>query len=240
MEADQPKRFGTIFTKNIAISSNTKLFRLDFKKGESFNFLAGQFVMIARKTEEGKEVKRAYSFCSPPYEKGYTEYCVKIVSGGAISEWFDKLPLNTEVEIIGPYGKFVVTDFSKDILMIAAGTGIAPFRGMIKQLLHDGFNKKIHLLYGFHSEHDYLFRKEIEQLAAMHKNLIVRPTASIPENPSAWKFDTGRVISIVPKYIKDTNFSTFVCGPPPMVKDTVNELKNIGFNEKGIHLDVWG
>src|SRR3989344_3039867 len=116
MEADQPKRFGTIFTKNIAISSNTKLFRLDFKKGESFNFLAGQFVMIARKTEEGKEVKRAYSFCSPPYEKGYTEYCVKIVSGGAISEWFDKLPLNTEVEIIGPYGKFVVTDFSKDIL----------------------------------------------------------------------------------------------------------------------------
>ncbi len=240
MPADEPKRFTTILTKNIPLSPNTKLFRLDFKKSDGFNFLAGQFIMIARKTEEGKEVKRAYSISSPPYEKGYTEYCVKIVPNGAISEWLDKLPLKTQIEIIGPYGKFVVSDFSRDILMIAAGTGIAPFRGMIKQLLHDNFKKIIHLLYGFHSEHDYLFRNEIEQLAAQHKNLIVRPTASTPSNPQKWKFDTGRVTAIVPKYIKDTNFNTFVCGPPPMVKDTVNELKNIGFNEKEIRLDVWG
>lgn len=236
----EPKRVTAILSKNEWLSSNTKLFRLDFQPGQSFDFAPGQFAMIAIKDETGKENKRAYSFASPAYEKNYTEYCIKIVPNGAISSRLDKMPIGAKVDIIGPYGKFVVSDFGKDILMIAAGTGIAPFRSMIKQLLHDGFKKKIQLLYGFHAEEDYLFKDELEEFARKYPNFTMNIAASTPENPAAWQHDTGRVTSIVPKYVKDKNLKAFICGPPAMVKDTVEELKKIGYNEKEIHLDVWG
>ncbi len=239
-KADAPKRFTTTLTKNEFISPNTKLFRLDFKPGEGFNYLAGQFAMISLKDPTGKEVKRAYSFASAPFEKGHTDYCIKIVPGGAVSDPLSKMPLGSAVEIIAPYGKFVVSDFDRDLLMIAAGTGIAPFRGMIKQLLHDGFKRTIILLYGFHSEKDYLFRDELESLARKNPNLIIYPTASTPSDPAKWRFDVGRVNTIVEKYVSDANFNTFVCGPPAMVKDTVAELKKANFEDKQIHLDVWG
>ena len=80
MDADQPKRFTTLLTRNEFLSSNTKLFRLDFKPNEGFNFLAGQFAMIAIKDKTGKENKRAYSFASPPFEKGYTEFWEKDIN----------------------------------------------------------------------------------------------------------------------------------------------------------------
>ena len=54
MDADQPKRFTTLLTRNEFLSSNTKLFRLDFKPNEGFNFLAGQFAMIAIKDKTGR------------------------------------------------------------------------------------------------------------------------------------------------------------------------------------------
>ncbi|HIJ97690.1 TPA: hypothetical protein H1012_01705 [archaeon] len=236
----ETKRLTTILSKNEFLSPNTKLFRFDFQKGESYDFIPGQFVMIAIKDETGKEHKRAYSYASPAFEKGYTEYCIKIVPQGALSPRLSAMPIGAQVDLIGPYGKFVVSGLEHDLLFIAAGTGIAPFRAMIKQLLHDGFKKKIHLLYGFHSEEDYMFKDELESLAKSYPNLILRITASAPEKPGDWMHDTGRVTSIVPKYVKDKNLKAFICGPPAMVKDTVEELKKIGYNEKEIHLDVWG
>ena len=113
-------------------------------------------------------------------------------------------------------------------------------RESLKVRVQSGFKKKIHLLYGFHAEEDYMFKTEIEALANQHPNLILHITASAPKNPAEWKHDTGRVPSIVPKYVKDKNLKAFICGPPLMVKDTVAELVKIGYNEKEIHLDVWG
>ena len=120
-----------------------KDFLIRLAKPRGFMFEAGQFVMVHVNNE-----KRAFSVASPP-SYDFLELLIKKHSTGKVSSVLYKLKEGDKVNISGPYGKFRIKRIgNKEIIFVAGGTGLAPFRGMIYSALEKNPNKKITLIFG--------------------------------------------------------------------------------------------
>ncbi len=95
---------------------------------------------------------------------------------GVCSNYLCDLQPGDEVEVTGPSGKRMLlpTDpNAHDFLFVATGTGIAPFRGMLLELLENNappVTSEIHLLMGAPYTTDLIYDDLFVKLAATHPN----------------------------------------------------------------------
>lgn len=82
-----------------------------------------------------------------------------------------------EVAIAGPFGKTLLLpeDPKANLVLVATGTGIAPFRGFLRRLFAGGvtWSGQVRLYAGARSAADLLYREELEALQAAHPNFRV-------------------------------------------------------------------
>lgn len=102
--------------------------------GPDVDFLAGQYVGLTY-----NNVPRAYSIANSPSEDEL-EICVRRVPGGALSpQLCDNLTVGDSLTVRGPYGDLVLQDHSsRDMVFLATGTGVAPFKAMIDYIFETG------------------------------------------------------------------------------------------------------
>ena len=102
---------------------------------EPLNFKAGQFVNLSFK--EGEELlRKPYSIASVDTHSDKIELCIKLVEGGKLTPVLFEKEVGFEVEIMGALGLFTLENLEKDkVVFIATGTGIAPFRPMLDEVL---------------------------------------------------------------------------------------------------------
>ena len=137
---------------------------------EDFKFIPGQYISFIME-KDNKKLRRPYSISSSPSEKGYVDLCIKIVENGLASEMINEMQVNDKIDVLGPLGDFTLKNKDKDLIFISSGSGIGPFRSMIKDLLENNFKYKITLLTGYRSEEDILYDNEFLQLSEKHENL---------------------------------------------------------------------
>lgn len=223
------------------LSPDVGLYRFKLVE-QKFSYLPGQFVMVS---VGWNAEKRPFSIASPPFAETI-DLCMKIIPNGAVSGKLESADQNTEVLLEGPYGRFTLEPEKiaqdqniKEIIFIAGGTGIAPLRSMIQALLKiPNPSLKVWLFFRFRSEENFLFRNELEALAKQHKNFKLVPSVSNP--PPGWKFETERIHSIIDRYVTDkTHNKMYICGPPPMIKDTLDALLAKGFKKENILREAW-
>ena len=144
-------------------------------------------------------------------------------------------PTNTEyMEFSGkPFP--VDTEFAgKNLLFIAGGVGLAPLRSVINYCRHyrDRYGK-IDIVYGSRSKDDLLDYKEIIDEWANDTGVDVHLTIDNPQE--GWDGHVG----FVPNYVKelgfDTNKTAVLCGPPIMIKFTLDGLYSLGFDKTQIY-----
>src|ERR1700727_330357 len=92
-----------------------------------FEFTPGQFVSFSDHVN-GRIITRAYSIASPPVGGNRFELCLNVVEDGAFTPHLFKLIPGEAVNMPAPLGTFTLPNPSRDTLLIATGTGIAPFR----------------------------------------------------------------------------------------------------------------
>ena len=165
----------TTITKIEELAGDVRHFEIEFPKNKWIDFKAGQFILV-HKPEEDKVIPKPYSIASPPYQKGKMDLCIKKVEGGLVSTWFFTLKEGDSLDVSGPFGHFVVKE--GDAVFAATGTGIAPLRSMIKDMLQSGFQNNAWLLFGNRYETDVLYKDEFEALAEQHKNFHFIPIIS--------------------------------------------------------------
>jgi ferredoxin--NADP+ reductase len=96
---------------------------------------------------------------------------------GVASNYLCNLNVGDEVKITGPQGKRFLLPVDKnahDYIFLATGTGIAPFRGMLMELLEGPrgpVGSQIHLIMGSPFSTDLLYDEELRALSARHPNL---------------------------------------------------------------------
>jgi ferredoxin--NADP+ reductase len=149
-----------IITYIRVLKEDLGIFRVKPENGSIPNFKAGQFVLLGLpvKSDGGKMVQRAYSLASPPQQKKYFEFYVrwarKPVPGKLTTELFEK-KTGDEIFWRNPTGPFGIVDERPDgspdtrrIVMVAGGTGLAPFISYTLHLKAIGDKREIVLLHG--------------------------------------------------------------------------------------------
>jgi NAD(P)H-flavin reductase len=219
------------------LAYNVKSFRLRLAEPKAMPFEAGQFI-IMHVPKDGSTVKRAYSIASPPHEAGVVELCIQHVDGGIASTYFWKLTEGAPVTVSGPHGKFLLkqpVDYQP--VFMGTGTGVAPFRSMIKHLYHQGVSTEMWLLFGCRYEHTLLYEAEFRALASMRRGFHYVPTVS---RPKEWKGETGHIQETFRKHITDfSNKEIWICGWMEIVKSIVRDLESYGVPPAQIHYEEW-
>lgn len=198
-------------------------------KADKFNFKAGQFVMLTLKID-GKDVRRAYSISTSPSDKGYFEVTSK--KYGVFSTYLDeKIKIGDKITVNGPHGLFTYDDNCKKIVGIAAGTGIAPIRSLIKYGIEN--KKEIKLIFSVKTDKDIIYEKEIEE---WNKNKNFKSKINLTQEGGK-RVDLDFLRSNL-KFDDKTLF--YICGPQAMVKYTVEMLKELNIKENKIKTERFG
>src|SRR5579859_6892502 len=108
------------------------VFDLTARQRDRFAYRPGQFLTLRLPTPEGP-VARCYSLASSPHTDPLPKVTVKRVVGGAGSNWIcDNVRPGTELDVLEPAGVFTPGSLDEDLLLVAAGSGIAPIMGIAK------------------------------------------------------------------------------------------------------------
>lgn len=222
-----------------------RLIKLRLPPDVKFEYKAGQFVMLAI---DGFTLKSnphglkwtSYSLASSPHQQGMLEFCIKIKETGGFTQFLrDNLRLGSKIHVRGPYGNFTNKNPQKRIVMVAAGSGIAPIISMLRWLLHVENESEITMIYGFRNANLFVFREELEQNAKTHNNFTLITTASRPD--AKWQGRKGYVQASLKDLKIDEPQATqaFICGLPLMVEEVKKVFLEKGLPLSNVHIEQW-
>ncbi len=205
-----------------------------------FDFTPGQFVSFTAEIA-GKRITRAYTIASPPEPHRVAlcrfELCLNLAPDGLFSHLLFGMQSGEMVEMRPPLGTFVLRQPPRDSLFIATGTGIAPFRSMLRAHLNAD-SPQFTLLYGARYESHLMYRAEFEDLAARFPRFRFWPTLSRPE--AGWTGRTGHVQQHLEEALDGRrDLDVYLCGLKLMVDDVRARLKTGGFDRKQIFYEKY-
>ncbi|HKW88071.1 MAG TPA: FAD-binding oxidoreductase [Candidatus Acidoferrales bacterium] len=236
-----PREFRAELNRVVELAPATKHLEWKIVEGGGFDFYAGQFVSL-EVPRNGSEEARPYSIASAPQGNARFDLCLNRVEGGYVSNYLCDLSAGAKLSFNGPHGSFVVSKpMEQDVVFIATGTGIAPIRGMLADLLNQDseLTHEAWLLFGVRFPHTILYCGEFEALAAKHPRFHFVPTLSRP--PQGWKGKTGYVQEQLRKiFTGRKDFKAYICGLKAMVDEARFILKEeFGLDRKQIRFEKY-
>ncbi len=217
-------------TKIIAKKYLTRdVIELSFSIPETFDFQAGQFVMLRMKNADIYKFK-SYSVLSPPTQKGKLDLCIKIIDGGFASEAFKSIEVGETLTIRGPFGQFTFKDKAPEAWFIGTGTGVAPFYCMLKEYLPKS-EKKFRLIFGVRKKEDLFYHEDFQEMEKVYPSFLYWPTLSQGE----WEGYSGRVQKHLGEDLQNKDF--YICGLKEMVLETQEYLLKRGVSPEHIHFE---
>ncbi len=212
------------------LAPNTRHFCFEVPELDRFTFVPGQFVSFKGVLNE-IEYTRAYSLAAAPDGNRF-ELCLNLVPDGVFSAHLFELSPGAALEIIPPLGYFTLRSRSRDSVMIATGTGIAPYRAMLQSSLHE-ITGRTTLLFGTRYEEGILYQEEWAEFEQRYNNFSFWATVTRPKPD--WTGRSGRVQQHLEEALAGrTDVDVYLCGLAEMVDDVRRLLKQKGFDRKQI------
>ena len=204
---------------------------------DAFNFTPGQFVSIQQPKSDGKTHTRAYSLASMPRAGATFDLCLNRVEQGFLSNWLCDLEEGATVQLHGPHGMFTLREPKQDAVLIATGTGIAPFRGIVHWLFQQPERNQGHeywLVYGTRYESGLYYRDEFLAIEKAYPNFHYLPTLS--RGSDEWPGLRGYVQDHVREIVGERlDLRAYICGLHQMVDANRKLLKEeLGWDRKQI------
>ena len=195
-------------------------------------FLPGQYVNLA---VPGSTQARAYSFSSPPNGTELS-FLIRDVPGGLMSGYMRaQAQPGDALRFTGPYGSFYLRPVVRPVLMLAGGTGLAPFLSMLQWLRVNPPAQPIRLAYGVNTEADLV---ELAQLDALKAALPDFDYFTVVVDPAGGHPRTGYVTAhLNAGHLHGGEVDIYVCGPPPMVEGVRLWIAQAGVAPKSFHYE---
>lgn len=225
--------------------------RLD---GAPTPFRPGQWVSVAVPVGSS-ELWRAYSIASPESPATRIEILVSRIPIGLVSEALHGLSAGARLRMSDPGGTFRLADdhgaprppgrsapgaaFPPAAVFAATGTGIAPYRSMIRAALALP-GGPVTLVHGVRAEEDLLFRGEWEALERREPRFRYRPTLS--RGGADWAGRTGYVGPYVLEALAEHDADgrtadIYLCGLRRMTDTLAHRLRELGRPRERIHVE---
>lgn len=221
-----------------------------------FNFTPGQFAvagLLGREprvpeaddedppAEPGKLIRRAYSIASSSVERHYVEFYVNLITSGALTPRLFALPYGGRLFMSArASGQFTIDRVApgKALVLIATGTGLAPYISMLRTMLVHDTQRPFVVLHGARYSWDLGYRGELESLARIRANLTYIPSITRPHEDPHFRGHTGRIQMLLEQGIIETlsgvpldpaRADVFLCGNPEMIRSVKELLLPHGF-----------
>ncbi len=170
---------------------------------------------------------------SPPSQKEFLQFSV--MRTGEVTEALHKLAAGDKVGVRGPLGNCFPREEwkGKDIFFIGGGIGMAPIRTIMLDVLdHKADYGKVSLLYGARSPQDMAFSYELE---GWMNNPDLNCHLTIDNPSDGWAHKVGLIPHVLTDIGPDPSKTVAVlCGPPIMIKFTVEALLKLNFAPENI------
>lgn len=245
-------------TQVVQVSPIMKVFRVAPDGWELPEFKPGQFVAIflpgsaprcPEATEEfetvapDKMIKRAYSIASSSKSKEFIEFYITLVHSGSLTPRLFELKLGDRIGVGKKFvGMFTLDQVpeEKNIVLVATGTGVAPYMSMIRTnaLQRKG---KIAVVHGAANSWDLGYSSELNLLQSISDNFKYIPTITEPQKEMAtWNGHVDFIQDMWSAGIMEEkwgfkpmpeNTDIFLCGNPRMIDDMTKVLDKDNFSE---------
>src|SRR3954468_21691679 len=204
---------------------------------------AGQHVDVRLTAEDGYQSERSYSIASPPEEQ-HLALTIERLDDGEVSPYLvDELRPGDQIELRGPIGGYFVWEarLGGPLLLVAGGSGIAPFRAILRHHRAIGNTTPIRLLYSARTLADVIFR---EELMTMRTEGVTDIRFTLTrERPEGWDGYTGRINAHL---LGDVAWSpterplVYICGPTAFVETAASTLVALGHEPARIRTERFG
>ncbi|MFJ7797578.1 anthranilate 1,2-dioxygenase electron transfer component AntC [Pseudomonas sp. NPDC096950] len=211
------------------ISPSTAILHLDASATEQqVDFLPGQY---ARIQVPGTSQWRSYSFANRPNSRNQLQFLIRLLPDGAMSNFLrERCQPGMTLEFEAPLGSFYLRQVDKPLVLVAGGTGLSAFLGMLDELAEEGGRgHPVQLFYGVTQDADVC---ELQRLDSYRSRIPGFEYQTIVSQPSQqWQGKVG----YIPQYfdvaqLERQPFDIYMCGPPPMVEAIKGWL-----DEQGLH-----
>jgi ferredoxin--NADP+ reductase len=225
--------------------------------GPLFGFTPGQFAVLGLLGKEpripeaapedppspaDKMIRRAYSIASSSLEARYLEFYLALVTSGQLTPRLFSLQPGKRL-FLGPKASGLFTldrvPRGKAVLLVATGTGLAPYISMLRTMLVDDRDRRFVVLHGARYSWDLGYRAELESLARLRPNFTYLPSITRPQEDPSYRGHTGRIQALLDQGVVEkeagvaldpAKTDVFLCGNPEMVGAVKAVLASRGFS----------
>jgi CDP-4-dehydro-6-deoxyglucose reductase, E3 len=202
---------------------------------EELHYRAGQYLDVM--LSEGR--RRSFSIASAPADGRLLELHVRRASTtGFTAQLFDSLRPGALLRIEGPLGQFWLrAESPRRALMVGGGTGYAPLRAMLRQLVATGDRRQVTLYWGARDtdglyEHEWLRALERERPGFRYVPVLSEPSTQ----------DVSLRVGLVHEAVLAdhpalSGFDVYASGPPAMIEAIRARSAVAGLPREQLHFD---
>lgn len=200
---------------------------------ETFRFKAGQYIEFIM----GDGSRRAFSMANAPLDS-MIELHLRLIEGGKFTSFvFNEMKEKSIHRIEGPIGQFYLRDSEKPIIFIAGGTGFAPIKSIIEDMIANKNKRKIYLYRGVRSEKDFYMNELVNDWIKKLEGLKYIP---VVEDGLSEDARSGYVHHAVLEDFKNLNdIQIYCCGAPGLVENAFKDLTKSGLPDDQFFADAF-
>jgi benzoate/toluate 1,2-dioxygenase reductase subunit len=135
----------------------------------------------------------------------------------------------------GPLGSFYLRAVNRPLLLLAGGTGLAPFLSMLEVLARRDSSRRVHLVYGVTRDQDLVLVERLEDFARRMPGFSFTTCVADPGSGHERK---GYVTQHMAEDVLHAgDVDVYLCGPPPMVDAVQKHFKIAGIAPASFHYE---
>ena len=225
--------------RNITIENEAKdikTFELTFcnkEDEENLSFTSGQFALLSV-LGVGES---PFGIASSPLEKGYVELTVKRYPTGTVTTALHSMTKGARIGFRGPYGTaYPIKEMEgKNVVIVAGGFAFTTLRSTIKYMLHEENRPRfenITVVYGARGPGELIYKSELK---AWEERDDIDMYITVDRGDDNWKGREGFVPAVLAEVAPSSeNAIILVCGPPIMLRFTMQPILDLGFSPENI------
>ena len=230
----QVRKMPARVTEKTLLAPDVMRIKIKLPNAQRLQFLAGQYLEIL--LPEGK--RRAFSIASSPQSEDEIELHVRHVDGGGFTGWvFDEMKVRDILRLEAPLGTFFIRNDKLDrpMILMGGGTGFAPLKSMIEDLLAHQDTRPVHLFWGAQSRTELYMHEQAQQWADENEHIQYSSALMEPADTDSFRGFIHQ--AVLQQYAELSGFDIYMSGPPAMIDASRTAFLKHGAENRRIFFD---
>jgi Na+-transporting NADH:ubiquinone oxidoreductase subunit F len=191
-----------------------------------------------------ERTQRAYSFSSNPSDAKHVEFLIRLVPGGIVTTYVhEHMKEGQKINVLMPMGDFHVRQTDAQMICVAGGSGMAPFKSIFNAMVEDGTieTREVWYFFGARSVRDLFYVDWLNELDNKYEKFHFVAALSEPAPDDNWEGETGLITEVLDRYIKEVipqgEKEGYLCGSPGMLDACMAVMGQNNMNPERIFFD---